>query len=276
MNLRTFQGTDLPATLDAVRAALGEDAMIIHTTQRAVDGRNVVEVVAAPAERVAPLTSRLQRDAPRGETPHRSAERPRVVALVGPTGAGKTTTAAKLALHADAFGGRRVGFLALDTYRVGALEQLQTYADIMGAPVEVAYHSGEIDPAMDALSDCDVVIVDAPGRSPSRNDFVQWRVALKRTRPDEVHLVLPAVIRPSVAVAHWAGYTGTGVTHLIITKLDEMPDAGEAYDLVEAIDLPVRWVTDGQDVPGNLRRGGAALFTAAAEAAHVARARLAG
>lgn len=277
MNLKTFHANDLPAALEAVRAALGEDAMIIHTSRRALDGRDVVEVVAAPAHQVGPLSDRLQRSfAGRAADEGRRPDGPRVVALVGPTGAGKTTTAAKLALHADAFGGRRVGFLALDTYRVGALEQLQTYADIMDAPVEVAYHAGEIDDAMAGLAECDVVIVDAPGRSPSQPDFVQWRVALKRTRPDEVHLVLPAVIRSSVAVAHWSGYTGCGVTHLLITKLDEMPDAGEAYDLIEAIDLPVRWVTDGQDVPGNLRRGGAAVLTAAAEAADVARARLVG
>ena len=63
---------------------------------------------------------------------------------------------------------------------------------------------------------------------------------------------------------------------MIITKLDEMPDAGEAYDLVQTIDLPLRWVTDGQEVPGNLRRGGAGVLTAAAAAAEIARTRLAG
>ncbi len=272
--LSTFSGPDMTAALDAVRDRLGDDAMIVHVVRRVVDGREQVDVVAAPACEMEPLATRLRHD-PRPAAPG-PGERPRVVGLVGPTGAGKTTTAAKLALHPEAFGGRSVGFLSLDTYRVAALEQLQTYADIMGAPFEAAYGPDDVAPAMAALRACDVILVDAPGRSPSNDGFVEWRLSLRQTRPDELHLVLPATIRPSVAAAHWAAYAGAGVTHLLVTKLDELPDPADAYDLVRAVELPLRWVADGQDVPGNLRRGGAGVFTAAAEAVERSRARMAG
>jgi flagellar biosynthesis protein FlhF len=69
-----------------------------------------------------------------------------VLALVGPTGAGKTTTLAKLAAHAEAFGGWKVGAITIDTYRVGALEQLQLYAEVAGFPVEVVYDAREVTP----------------------------------------------------------------------------------------------------------------------------------
>lgn len=277
MKLETFHGPDMRTALSLVRAALGEDAMVVHTSRQNRDGRNEVRVVAAAAHEVVPLRARLERGEGSSLVPAEDADngRPRVIALVGPTGAGKTTTAAKLALHADAFGQQRVGFLALDTYRVAALEQLQTYADIMGAPMEVAYHAGDVEPAMEALDDCHTIIVDAPGRSPIHRSFLQWRVALQRTRPDEVHLVLPATIHPAAGRAHKDGYRDCGLTHLLVTKLDEMPEAAGVLDLAETVNLPVRWTTDGQDVPGDLRRGGAGLLTSAARAAEEVRARLA-
>ncbi len=271
MQLETFHADTLHSALKLVRATLGEDAMIVHTSDRGRDAK----VVAAPSSQVGPLRERLEGSfVALPKRPGR--ERPYVVGLVGPTGAGKTTTAAKLALHADAFGRRRVGFLALDTYRVAALEQIQTYADIMDAPLEVAYHAGDVGPAMQVLGKCDVVIVDAPGRSPIHQSFRQWRVALDRARPDEVHLVLPATIAPSVGRAHRDGYRGCGLSHLLVTKLDEMPEAAGVIDLAESVGLPVRWSTDGQDVPGDLRKGGIGLLTSATRAAEEARIRLVG
>lgn len=273
MHLETFHADTVHAALDLVRAALGEGAMIVHTGKDRGQG---VEVVAAASADVAPLRERL--DAGFVELPDRqgNGRKPYVVALVGPTGAGKTTTAAKMALHADAFGRRRVGFLALDTYRVAALEQLQTYADIMDAPLEVAYHARDVENAMRALAECDVVIVDAPGRSPVHRSFRNWRVSLDRADPDEVHLVLPATISPRVGQAHRDGYRSCGLTHLVVTKLDEMPEAGGVIELAERVGLPVRWTTDGQDVPGDLRQGGVGLITRATRSAEEARIRLAG
>jgi flagellar biosynthesis protein FlhF len=276
MNLRTFVGPALPDVLAQVRLALGDQAMIVHTTQRVVDGRRLVEVVAASALELEPLCDRLTRQRPAPAAPAHRSGRPRVVALVGPTGSGKTTMAAKLAFNPRAFGDAAAGFLALDTYRVGALEQLQTYADILAAPLEPIYYAGDIDPALRALAGCDVVLVDAPGRSPATAGFLQWRTALAAAEPDEVHLVLPATIRADVAAAHRAAYEPCGLTHLMVTKLDELVNVGDIGQLMDAVDLPVSWASDGQDVPDHLLPGGVTLFDAAARAVGAARLRVAG
>ena len=173
------------------------------------------------------------------------------MALVGPTGAGKTTTAAKLAVHPEAFGGRKVGLLTLDTYRVGALEQLEIVAEVARLPLEVAYAAGEVEGALRRLAACDVVIVDTPGRSPKAdalND--EWRALLAAARPDETHLVLPATLRPDIAVSV---HTAHAATHLLLSKLDEVPGEAGVADLALALPLPARWVTDGQEIPADLR-----------------------
>ena len=105
------------------------------------------------------------------------------IALVGPTGAGKTTTAAKLAVRRGLFGAGASGLLTLDTYRVGGMEQLATYAELADVPFEVVYDAREIDAAMKRLSSCDVVIIDTPGRSPaSRRAHRAVAFAARRAR----------------------------------------------------------------------------------------------
>ncbi|MDZ7630603.1 MAG: hypothetical protein U5K74_04380 [Gemmatimonadaceae bacterium] len=87
-----------------------------------------------------------------------------MIALVGPTGAGKTTTIAKLAANVHAFGTWRVGMITLDTFRVAGLEQIATYAEITGCPLEVAYDSEDAARAIAQLTSVDVILVDTPGR----------------------------------------------------------------------------------------------------------------
>lgn len=253
MRVETFRGPDLGSVSERVRAALGEEAMIVRT--RVLSG--AVEVVAAAAHDVERLRGRLEPlPLPQGR-----AGRPCVVALVGPTGAGKTTTAAKLAVHPGAFGRRRVGLLTLDTYRVGALEQLQTYAEIAGLPLEVAYHAREVPEALKRLRDREVVLVDTPGRSPRAQELnAGWRDLLAAVGPDEVHLVLPATVRADVALAALDAYEPFGTTHLLLSKLDEVPGEAGVAELAFRLDLPARWVTDGQEIPADLHRAGGRIL----------------
>jgi flagellar biosynthesis protein FlhF len=196
-----------------------------------------------------------------------------VIVLVGPTGAGKTTTIAKLAAHPRVFGRRGVGLLTLDTYRVGAVDQLRTYAGIAELPLEVVHETAELAPALRRLRSRRVILVDTPGRSPRRRaetDLLQhWLFCL---HPDEIHLVLPAGTRPDLARALIARHVAAGATHLLATKLDEISGDGTLFDLAAAARLPMRWVTDGQEVPFDLRAARhallAALKIAAAKAPH--------
>ncbi len=268
---RIFRGRDLASVSARARQELGDDAVVLRTASVTVNGVAAIEIVAASNADLRRFETRLtpapmERGAWSGERganaqPHslhapRStlhARRPFVVALVGPTGAGKTTTAVKAALSGDAFGDKRVGFITLDTYRAGAVAQLETYAGVAGIPLEVVYEPNDVKPALARLADRDVVIVDTPGRGPKAGDAAEWKALLDALEPDEVHLVIPAIARHDVAeaVRDAMGHA----THLVLTKLDEVPDEIGVADLASALDLPVRWVADGQQIPTDLAAG---------------------
>jgi flagellar biosynthesis protein FlhF len=266
MRLELFRGADLRDIARQAEVVLGPDAMVVRTRVLRVAGGTIVEAVAAPAAEVERFKRRLRaaplppKDAPRA--------RPYVVALVGPTGVGKTTTAAKLALSPVAFGDRRVGLLTLDTFRVGAVEQLRHYADITHLPLQVVYEAAEVEKAMRRLSHCDAVIVDTPGRGPAAKELnARWREVLQAVRPDETHLVVSATTRSDLALALRMIYRDDvapegAATHTLLAKLDEVPGDSGVAELAARLDLPARWVTDGQEVPGNLHAAGPRIMGA--------------
>jgi flagellar biosynthesis protein FlhF len=156
-------------------------------------------------------------------------------------------------LHRGVFGGSRTGLLTLDTFRVGAVEQIQQYAEISNVPVEVAYDAHDVQGALKRLEGCDVVIIDTPGRSPRAAEAnAQWQATLRAIRPDEVQLVVPATMRPDGIPALLAAMAPCKPTHACITKFDELHDDRAVADVAARIDLPIRWMTDGQSVPADL------------------------
>ncbi len=265
MLLETFHGTDLRRVFDDARRALGDDVLIVRSAVHKEAGVTRVEVIAARQQDLQSLRARL--DPPLPTLPRAQGGRgrsgPLVIALVGPTGAGKTTVAAKLAMHRAVFGSRKVGLVTLDTYRVGALEQMQQYAEVMGVPLEVAYDIREVPGIMKRLDDRDVVIVDTPGRSPRARDAnAQWQSLLRALAPDEVHLVLPASMRPDAVPAIVQGLSACRLTHAVITKVDELHDERAIADVAARVDLPIRWIGDGQAVPDDLHPSKARILGA--------------
>ena len=255
-----FRGADLSRVADRARRTLGDDVMILHTRTVRDGGVPMVEVLAAPSTAVDRVRANLE-PAPFPASMRKADGRPYCIALVGPTGAGKTTTAAKLAVRRGMFGGARTGLLTIDTYRVGGMEQLATYAELADVPFEVVYDAREVDAAMKRLSGtCDVIIIDTPGRSPASAELTErWRSLLDALDPDEVHLVIPASLRADLAVDIGRAYRATrhhcGATHLILSKIDEVPRESGISDLALSLEMPTRWVTDGQDVPSDLKPG---------------------
>jgi flagellar biosynthesis protein FlhF len=244
------------------RRTLGDNAVVLHS-HTVNDGlRPMIEVLAtAPSEirRFHQLLSTAPPAIGSRRLPNEARPRPFQIALVGPTGAGKTTTAAKLAVHAQAFGGRRVGFLALDTYRAGAVEQLQGYADAAELPLEIVYDATELAGARRRLAACEVIIIDTPGRGLQGKDRA-WRRLLREIGPSETHLVVPATMRIDLAVDLHREYTAAGATHALLTKLDEVPHDTTVAQLAGQLGLPIRWVTDGQNIPADLQPAGPLLL----------------
>lgn len=269
MDIERFRGADLSHVSNRARRALGDDAMILHTRVTRDGGVPMVEIMAAPGDMLDRVRMRLEA-APFPSPLRRADGRPYCIALVGPTGAGKTTTAAKLAVRKGTFGAARVGLITIDTYRVGGMEQLATYAELAEVPFEVVYDVTEIDAAMNRLSMCDVVVVDTPGRSPAAAELTErWRSLLDAFEPDEVHLVLPATLRTDIALEAARAYTAVrtstgvvhrGITHVLLSKLDEVPRETGVTDLALAVGLPARWIADGQHVPADLKPGGQRLI----------------
>ena len=255
-----FRGADLTRVADRARRTLGDDVMILHSRTVHDGGVPMIEVLAAPSTVIDRVREMLEPE-PFPASMRRADGRPYCIALVGPTGAGKTTTAAKLAVRRGLFGAARPGLFTIDTYRVGGMEQLATYADLADVPFEVVYDAREVAAAMKRLAGtCDVIFIDTPGRSPASAELTErWRSLLDAIDPDEVHLVIPASLRPDLAIDLSRAYRATrehcGATHLILSKLDEVPRESGIADLALSLEMPTRWITDGQDVPGDLKPG---------------------
>ncbi len=259
MKPERFRGPDVSYVAERARRVLGDDVMILHTRTVREGGVPMVEILAAAGSTLDNVRARLEA-APPPRPIRRSDGSPFRVALVGPTGAGKTTSAAKLAVRQGTFGNASCGLLTIDTYRVGGMEQLASWAELAGVPFEVVYEPDEVPSALKRLSTCDVVVIDTPGRSPASVELNErWRTLLDSLAPDEVHLVLPATLRHDLAVDVARGYQSTrahsGATHLLISKLDEVPRLTGIADMALAVNLPTRWVTNGQEVPSALSEG---------------------
>ena len=179
--------------------------------------------------------------------------RRRLVALVGPTGVGKTTTIAKLAANLRLREKKRVGLITVDTYRVAAVEQLRTYADIIDLPMEVVATPREMREAAARLADLDLVLLDTAGRSPRDEVQIQeLKSMLGEAQPDEVHLVLSSTASIGSLMPTVSRFREVGATALLFTKLDEATSLGHLVKLFRASGLSASYLTNGQNVPDDI------------------------
>ncbi len=189
------------------------------------------------------------------QTPPLHSERGRatVVALIGPTGVGKTTSVAKLAATYKLRHGRNVGLITADTYRIAAVEQLRTYAGIIGLPLHVVRTPQETRSAIESLREMDVVVLDTAGRS--QNDarrLDELKAHLDEASPDQTHLVLSTTVGARVLKRTTERFSALAPDRMILTKLDEAESLGLVLDAAEQTGMPVSYVTTGQEVPDDI------------------------
>ncbi len=177
----------------------------------------------------------------------------RVAMLVGPTGVGKTTTIAKLAGRFGLEGDLRVGLITVDTYRVAAVDQLRTYAEIIDLPLQVVSNPAELSAALEQFAEFDLVLIDTAGRSPHDDrQLEELKQLVAAATPDDICLVLSLASGARSLRSTAERFAAVRPTSLILTKLDEAAGCGGLLSVSRDIAVPISYFTLGQEVPRDI------------------------
>lgn len=175
------------------------------------------------------------------------------VNVVGPTGVGKTTTLAKLAAHCVLNHKKRVAFITTDTYRIAAIDQLMTYAKILNVPLEVCYNTDDFQKATERFSHYDIVLIDTAGRNFRNKQYVDdLKQIVDFEKEMETFLVLALTSKQRDMMDIYQQFSSIKINKFIFTKVDETASYGAILNMVLACQLPVAYITNGQNVPDDL------------------------
>lgn len=177
---------------------------------------------------------------------------PRIISFVGPTGVGKTTTLAKIAAELSLNQKRSVILATTDTYKIAAIEQLQTYANILRIPLEVCPNAESLDALSSQLGSEEVILVDTAGYGPkdiAKIQELQETLAQVRT---EVHLCMAATTRDKDLLDTVKRYSDFHLNYLLFTKIDETSSYGNVFNIAAKTQMPLSYLTMGQRVPEDI------------------------
>jgi flagellar biosynthesis protein FlhF len=219
----------------------------LYRPEQLQQGGFVREKLTEQVERMLPTCCPIQRKKETGA---------HIVALIGPTGVGKTTTLAKLAANLKIREGRRVGLITIDTYRIAAIDQLRRYAELIQSPLKVVNSPEDLRDAVDAMSDCEFILIDTAGRSPTDTmKLNELKGFLDAVNPDEVHLVLSSTASQVCIERAIDRFGRVRVDKIIFTKLDEAVHVGVVLNVVRKVNKALSYVTTGQNVPDDIEVG---------------------
>jgi flagellar biosynthesis protein FlhF len=181
------------------------------------------------------------------------ADQTKIVALIGATGVGKTTTIAKIAANFVLDKACSVALITADTYRISAVEQLKTYSDIIGVPLEIVYSPDELRLAIDKHRDKQLILIDTAGRSQHNEFQLEELKCLLAVVPDiEKHLVLSATTKYKDAVDILRKFSLCEPDKVLFTKVDETSTVGAIINLVHQYPITLSYITNGQSVPDDI------------------------
>jgi len=177
----------------------------------------------------------------------------KIWAFIGPTGVGKTTTLAKLAAHFHLRMAKRITLITIDTYRIGAIEQLKTYARILGLPLEVAVSREELKEVIEKNADQDLLLIDTAGRNPHDPAVMEELKDYLTVHPAvENHLVLSATMKDRDLAQMVYRFSTLPIQSYIITKIDETEEYVPIFNQLLRYKKPLSYLTNGQRVPEDI------------------------
>lgn len=182
-----------------------------------------------------------------------NSKKKKIIALVGPTGVGKTTTIAKLALIAKIIHKLNVGLISIDTYRLGALDQLRSFAEVSQIDFVAAYQPDEIPALLKKMNKKDIIFIDTVGRSQKNSAQLKDNLKfLDEAKADEVCLVLSATASTKNLSDAAKRFKIFNYSSFVITKIDEAAVLGNLVNLTTQTGVPISFLTNGQVIPDDI------------------------